>query len=55
VPARDVAALAEAIVALAMDQELRRRLGRQARAHIVENFSLERMAGRYLEICLHPS
>ena len=55
VPARDVAALAEAIVALAMDQELRRRLGRQARAHILENFSLERMAGRYLEICLHPS
>jgi starch synthase len=40
VPLEDPAALAHALGALVQDQDLRLRLGRQARKHVEENFSL---------------
>jgi len=42
-PPRDPVALAEAILRLAADEALRRRMGRWAREHIEERFSGERM------------
>lgn len=52
VPARDVAALAEAIVALAHDPTRRAELGRATRRHMEQNFSMARMVDRYREVCL---
>ena len=46
VPAQDSQALREAIARLAADAALRSRLGAAARAHCVENYSLERMLDR---------
>ena len=43
-------ALAAAIVRLSQDAELRRRLGANGRRYVVENFSREQTARRYLEV-----
>jgi glycosyltransferase involved in cell wall biosynthesis len=50
VPARDAAALAAAMIRMAGDAELRRHCAVNARKHILENFSVSGMAGRYLEM-----
>jgi glycosyltransferase involved in cell wall biosynthesis len=47
VPTGDVAALAEAIVRVCIDADLRARLGRAARACAHERFSAERMVADY--------
>lgn len=52
VPARDVAAFAEALVALAHDPARRAALGRAARQHMEENFGMERMVEGYRAVCL---
>lgn len=46
VPAQNVPALREAIESLSQDPSLRARLGAAARAHCLENYSLERMLTR---------
>ena len=43
-------ALAAAIVRLSRDADLRRRLGANGRRYVVQNFSREEMAHRYLEV-----
>jgi len=50
VPARDVAALAQAMVELAADPARRERLGQAAREHVQKHFSLERMVDDYLAL-----
>lgn len=51
IPANDAVALAKAMMeALSLSPSERQELGRRARAHVVENFSLERMTGDTLEI-----
>lgn len=50
VPAANPAALAEALLQLAGDSELRARLGRAARKRVLARFTLERCADRYLEL-----
>jgi len=52
VPARDVEAFAEAIVALSHDTDLRAKLGRAARQHMEEHFSMPQMVERYRTVCL---
>jgi glycosyltransferase involved in cell wall biosynthesis len=46
VPPRDAPALAEAMMRLASDTELRRRLGAAARERVCEHFSTERITGQ---------
>ena len=56
VPDRDPAALADALVALAHDEALRRTLGARARARIADRFSVKRMIDDYLSLLgLAPS
>ncbi len=50
VPRWDDQAFADAIVKLAADLSLRRRMGNAARTHVAANFSLERMIARYAEV-----
>jgi glycosyltransferase involved in cell wall biosynthesis len=51
VPPHDTKALAEAMIeALSLTPTAREELGRRARAHVVENFSLDRMTGDTLAI-----
>lgn len=50
VPARDVSALAEAMIGLAGDPGLRESMGRAAREHIRRHFTLERMTADYLRL-----
>lgn len=50
VPARDPAALADAIAALLRDPARRRRLGDAGRARVAAQFTLERTAGRILDL-----
>jgi glycosyltransferase involved in cell wall biosynthesis len=49
-PRDDVAAYAEAIVALLGDEELRRELGRRSRERMLAEFSLEEMGRRHAEL-----
>ena len=49
VPPRDPAALVEALDTLLADRHLRDRLGRKARARVLEHFSPERMIARVVE------
>jgi glycosyltransferase involved in cell wall biosynthesis len=51
VPPGDVAALRGALVALASDAALRRRLGRAARAHALEHFTAARMCASFDALC----
>ncbi|NWG40061.1 MAG: glycosyltransferase family 4 protein [Hydrogenophilaceae bacterium] len=46
----DRAALVSAITRLANDENLRRTLGETARAHVMENFGVERSASKYLQV-----
>jgi len=46
----NVSELASAIVRLLRDDELRQRLGTEARKRIVENFSIEKVAEEYIEL-----
>ena len=50
VPSLDGAALARKLSGLLLNRELRHRLGALGRARIVENYSLERMVGAYLDL-----
>lgn len=50
VPLDDDAALAEALDRLAADPEARRRLGAEAREIILDRYSFESIAGRYLDV-----
>lgn len=50
VPPGDVAALADALQTLATDESLRARLGAQARERAREEFSIDRMVDRTLEV-----
>ena len=50
VPARDPAALANAIAALVADPALRARLGTQARQRVERHFSLETCVQRYVNV-----
>jgi glycosyltransferase involved in cell wall biosynthesis len=50
VPAGDIAALAAAIARLAGDEELRRRLGREAAADVASRFSLQHIAAMWEEL-----
>ncbi len=47
VPSRDPHGLADAILRLATDRELRRRLGEAARRHVEERFTLDACVSRY--------
>ena len=47
---RDARAFAEAMVILASDSSLRRKLGENGREHVAENFSMDRMIERYAEV-----
>jgi glycosyltransferase involved in cell wall biosynthesis len=50
-PARDAAALAEAILSLlALDADTRRELGRRARDRIAENYSVDSVVGQYIKV-----
>jgi glycosyltransferase involved in cell wall biosynthesis len=49
VPVRDVDAMAEALVKLACDPELRRRMGTAARQRVLEEFTLERQTRQWRE------
>lgn len=46
----DVSGLASAMIRLLQDDELRQRLGLEARKRIVENFSIDRIAEEYIEL-----
>ena len=48
VPPDDPEALAKALQRLIADAELRRRLGDAARAHVAKDFTVERMADRFV-------
>jgi len=50
VPPENAGALADALLRLLLDSDLRRRLGRQARASIVDRFSPEATTDKYLEV-----
>jgi len=50
VPARDAAALADAIERLVQDAELCKRMGERAREVVVEGFSNEVVNGKTLEL-----
>ncbi len=50
VPPRDVLAIVEAVESLAMDPDERVRMGRQARARIVETYAIEPIRRRYQEL-----
>ena len=50
VDAEDAAGLAEALLGLIEDEEGRRRMGRQARRRIEEEFSIERIGAAYREL-----
>jgi glycosyltransferase involved in cell wall biosynthesis len=49
-PPGDLAALAEAVIALLQDAGARRRLGERGRGWVYERFTLERMIDRTLEV-----
>lgn len=49
VPPQDHNSLADAIITLIKDKELRQRLGRQARKYVEENFSIDSMVERTLK------
>lgn len=46
----DVSGLASAMVRLLRDEELRQRLGTEARKRIVDNFSIDRVADEYIKL-----
>lgn len=50
VPVRDVEAMAEALVRLARDPELRRRMGEAGRQRVLEEFTLERQTREWREL-----
>lgn len=50
VPPENAGALADALLRLLLDSDLRRRLGRQARASIADRFSPEATTEKYLEV-----
>lgn len=50
VPPRDAAALAEALVLLAGDQELRERMGEAAKKHIATHFGLDKSVRKQFEV-----
>lgn len=50
VPVRDAEAMAEALVKLARDPELRRRMGEAARQRVLEEFTLERQTRQWREL-----
>ena len=50
VPDRDVEAMAKAVEKLINDSELFLQMSKQARQHVVENFSFEKTTKRYLEL-----
>jgi glycosyltransferase involved in cell wall biosynthesis len=52
VPPREPKAFARALVRLAQDPSMRRKLGANAFEHIQKHFNLERMLDRYQEVCL---
>ena len=52
VPARDIAALAKAMIAIATDPARRDMMSNAAREHIRRHFTLERMTNDYLELFL---
>lgn len=49
VPLGDARVMADRLVTLMSDEALRRRMGRAARGHVVENFSLRKTGDRFLE------
>ena len=50
VPMEDVAALAEGLRRLAVDDALRARLGREGRDHVLRHFTLDRLVGGVLAV-----
>jgi glycosyltransferase involved in cell wall biosynthesis len=48
--AGDVSGLASAMVRLLNDNELRMRLGKEARKRIVDSFSIDRIADEYIRL-----
>jgi glycosyltransferase involved in cell wall biosynthesis len=50
VPTANAAAIASAVVRLAESAELRSQMGAAARARVVENYSMEKMAARTLAL-----
>jgi glycosyltransferase involved in cell wall biosynthesis len=52
VPTQQPAALAQAIIELANHPDLRAQMGKAARAHVQDRFSLPRMLAAYRQACL---
>jgi len=50
VNSEDVEGLAQAILFLVRNQELREEIGRRAQAYVEENYSIERVADRYIAL-----
>ncbi len=46
----DVNGLANAMIRLLNDEELRKRLGEEAKKRVVENFSIDKVAGEYIKL-----
>jgi glycosyltransferase involved in cell wall biosynthesis len=51
VPVREPRAMAEALARLALDPDLRRRMGRAARRRVEREFDLEHQIDRWAELC----